>query len=127
MIQLLCVEIIDYLMIVFSLNEFFLEEVEEVFVSLFFVLDCMFIVYFFNWEWGVFYVVFDMFKVLELFYLYQQIEIYVEKKFYVYYVFVMIIGLILYWLDEGKMYVLEVLVREFLQFLDVKKYKVVLL
>lgn len=34
---------------------------------------------------------------------------------------------IMYRLDEGKAHAPEVLAREFLQFLDVKKYKVVLL
>lgn len=127
MIQLSCAEIIDHLTIASSPNELSLEEAEEALASLLSVLDRMPIVHFLNREWGVPHVVPDMFKALESFYLHQQTEIHAEKKLYAYYVSAMIIGLILYRLDEGKTHAPEVLAREFLQFLDVKKYKVVLL
>lgn len=80
-----------------------------------------------NQDWGVPHVVQEMLKTLESFYLHQQTDMPAEKKLYAYYVSAMIIGLILYRLDEGKAHKPEVLAREFLQFLDVKKYKVVLL
>ncbi|MCY7876845.1 TetR/AcrR family transcriptional regulator [Bacillus spizizenii] len=127
MIQLSCAEIIDHLTIASSPNELSLEEAEEALASLLSALDRMPIVHFLNREWGVSHLVPDMFKALESFYLHQQTEIHAEKKLYAYYVSAMIIGLILYRLDEGKTHAPEVLAREFLQFLDVKKYKVVLL
>ncbi|MCY8060474.1 TetR/AcrR family transcriptional regulator [Bacillus spizizenii] len=127
MIQLSCAEIIDHLTIASSPNELSLEEAEEALASLLSALDRMPIVHFLNREWGVSHLIPEMFKALESFYLEQQTDIPAEKKLYAYYVSAMIIGLILYRLDEGKTHAPEVLAREFLQFLDVKKYKVVLL
>lgn len=127
MIQRSCAEIIDHLTIAFSPNEFSLKEAEKALASLLSALSNMPIVHFLNQEWGVPHVIPDMFKVLESFYLHQQTDIHAEKKLYAHYVSAMIIGLLLYRLDEGKAHPPEVLAREFLQFLDVKKYKVVLL
>ncbi|WMW43389.1 TetR/AcrR family transcriptional regulator [Bacillus subtilis] len=127
MIQRSCAEIIDHLTIASCPNEFSLKEAEKALASLLSALSNMPIVYFLNREWGVPHVIPDMFKVLESFYLHQQTDIHAEKKLYAHYVSAMIIGLLLYRLDEGKAHPPEVLAREFLQFLDVKKYKVVLL
>ncbi|WP_024123468.1 TetR/AcrR family transcriptional regulator [Bacillus halotolerans] len=126
-IQQACAEIIDHLSINFSPNELSLEEAREALASLLSALDRMPIVHLLNRDWGVPHVIPEMLKALESFYLHQQTNIPAEKKLYAYYVSAMIIGLILYRLDEGKAYAPEVLTREFLQFLDVKKYKVVLL
>lgn len=127
MIQRSCAEIIDHLTIASSPNEFSLKEAEKALASLLSALSNMPIVHFLNREWGVPHVIPDMFKALESFYLHQQTDIHAEKKLYAHYVSAMIIGLLLYRLDEGKAHPPEVLAREFLQFLDVKKYKVVLL
>ncbi|MBU8720709.1 MULTISPECIES: TetR family transcriptional regulator [Bacillus] len=127
MIQRSCAEIIDHLTIASSPNEFSLKEAEKALASLLSDLSNMPIVHFLNREWGVPHVIPDMFKALESFYLHQQTDIHAEKKLYAHYVSAMIIGLLLYRLDEGKAHPPEVLAREFLQFLDVKKYKVVLL
>lgn len=127
MIQRSCAEIIDHLTIASSPNEFSLKEAEKALASLLSALSKMPIVHFLNREWGVPHVIPDMFKALESFYLHQQTDIHAEKKLYAHYVSAMIIGLLLYRLDEGKAHPPEVLAREFLQFLDVKKYKVVLL
>ncbi|TDU10538.1 TetR/AcrR family transcriptional regulator [Bacillus subtilis] len=127
MIQRSCAEIIDHLTIASSPNEFSLKEAEKALASLLSALSKMPIVHFLNREWGVPHVIPDMFKALESFYLHQQTDIHAEKKLYAHYVSAMIIGLLLYRLDEGKAHSPEVLAREFLQFLDVKKYKVVLL
>ncbi|MCI4140324.1 TetR/AcrR family transcriptional regulator, partial [Bacillus vallismortis] len=54
-----------------------------------------------------------MVKALESFYLHQQTDIHAEKKLHAYYVSAMIIGLILYRLDEGRAHAPEVLAREF--------------
>ncbi|PAY14911.1 TetR/AcrR family transcriptional regulator [Bacillus sp. 7705b] len=126
-IQQACAEIIDHLSIAFSPNELSLEEAREALASLLSALDRMPIVHLLNRDWSVPHVIPEMLKALESFYLHQQTNIPAEKKLYAYYVSAMIIGLILYRLDEGKAYAPEVLTREFLQFLDVKKYKVVLL
>lgn len=85
------------------------------------------IVHLLNRDWVVPHVIPELLKALESFYLHQQTNIPAEKKLYAHYVSAMIIGLLLYRLDEGKAHPPEVLAREFLQFLDVKKYKVVLL
>ncbi|CAI6322361.1 putative HTH-type transcriptional regulator YxbF [Bacillus subtilis] len=127
MIQRSCAEIIDHLTIASSPNEFSLKEAEKALAILLSALSNMPIVHFLNREWGVPHVIPDMFKALESFYLHQQTDIHAEKKLYAHYVSAMIIGLLLYRLDEGKAHPPEVLAREFLQFLDVKKYKVVLL
>lgn len=127
MIQRSCAEIIDHLTIASSPNEFSLKEAEKALASLLSALSKMPIVHFLNQEWGVPHVIPDMLKALESFYLHQQTDIHAEKKLYAHYVSSMIIGLLLYRLDEGKVHPPEVLAREFLQFLDVKKYKVVLL
>ncbi|WP_041518146.1 TetR/AcrR family transcriptional regulator [Bacillus subtilis] len=127
MIQRSCAEIIDHLTIASIPNEFSLKEAEKALASLLSALSKMPIVHFLNREWGVPHVIPDMFKALESFYLHQQTDIHAEKKLYAHYVSAMIIGLLLYRLDEGKAHPPEVLAREFLQFLDVKKYKVVLL
>nr|WP_214289401.1 TetR/AcrR family transcriptional regulator [Bacillus subtilis] len=127
MIQRSCAEIIDHLTIASSPNEFSLKEAEKALASLLSALSKMPTVHFLNREWGVPHVIPDMFKALESFYLHQQTGIHAEKKLYAHYVSAMIIGLLLYRLDEGKAHPPEVLAREFLQFLDVKKYKVVLL
>lgn len=128
MIQQSCAEIIDHLTIASSPSGLSLEEAETALTSLLSALsDRMPIVHFLNRDWGVPHVIPEMIKALETFYLHQQTEIQAGKKLYAYYVSAMIIGLILYRLDEGKTHAPEVLAREFLQFLDVKKYKVVLL
>lgn len=127
MIQRSCAEIIDHLTIASSLNEFSLKEAEKALASLLSALSNMPIVHFLNRDWVVPHVIPELLKALESFYLHQQTNIPAEKKLYAYYVSAMIIGLILYRLDEGKAHTPEVLAREFLQFLDVKKYKVVLL
>lgn len=127
MIQQSCAEIIDHLTIASSPSGLSLEEAEEALASLLSALSNMPIVHFLNRDRGVPHVISDMFKALESFYLHQQTDIHAEKKLHAYYVSAMIIGLILYRLDEGRAHAPEVLVREFLQFLDVKKYKVVLL
>ncbi|WP_416722401.1 TetR/AcrR family transcriptional regulator [Bacillus stercoris] len=127
MIQQSCAEMIDHLTIASSPNELSFEEAEEALANLLSDLSNMPIVHFLNREWGVPHVIPNMFKALKSFYLHQQIDIHAEKKLYAHYVSAMIIGLILYRLDEGKAHPPEVLAREFLQFLDVKKYKVVLL
>ncbi|MCY8795416.1 TetR/AcrR family transcriptional regulator [Bacillus inaquosorum] len=127
MIQQSCAKIIDHLTVASSPNVLSLEEAEEALASLLSALDRMPIVHFLNRDWDVPHVIPEMFKVLESFYLHQQTDIHAGKKLYAYYVSAMIIGLIMYRLDEGKMHAPEVLAREFLQFLDVKKYKVVLL
>ncbi|WP_458104893.1 TetR/AcrR family transcriptional regulator [Bacillus sp. PK3-037] len=126
-IQQSCAEIIDHLTIASSPNELSLEEAEEALASLLSALDRMPIVPLLNQNWGIPHVVPEMLKTLESFYLHQQTDMPAEKKLYAYYVSAMIIGLISYRLDEGKAHKPEVLAREFLQFLDVKKYKVVLL
>ncbi|MDR4433621.1 TetR/AcrR family transcriptional regulator [Bacillus tequilensis] len=127
MIQQSCAEIIAHLTIASSPNELSLEEAEESLAGLLSALDRMPIVHLLNRDWGVPHVVPEMLKTLESFYLHQQTDMPAEKKLYAYYVSAMIIGLISYRLDEGKGHKPEVLAREFLQFLDVKKYKVVLL
>ncbi|QIW81985.1 TetR/AcrR family transcriptional regulator [Bacillus tequilensis] len=127
MIQQSCAEIIDHLTIASSPNRLSLDEAEESLASLLSALDRMPIVHLLNRDWGVPHVVPEMLKTLESFYLHQQTDMPAEKKLYAYYVSAMIIGLISYRLDEGKEHKPEVLAREFLQFLDVKKYKVVLL
>ncbi|MEC2061538.1 TetR/AcrR family transcriptional regulator [Bacillus stercoris] len=127
MIQQSCAEMIDHLTIASSPNELSFEEAEEALAGLLSDLSNMPIVHFLNREWSVPHVIPNMFKALKSFYLHQQIDIHAEKKLYAHYVSAMIIGLILYRLDEGKAHPPEVLAREFLQFLDVKKYKVVLL
>ncbi|MCY7892868.1 TetR/AcrR family transcriptional regulator [Bacillus vallismortis] len=127
MIQQSCAEIIDHLTIASSPSGLSLEEAEEALASLLSALSNMPIVHFLSRDRGVPHVISDTFKALESFYLQQQPDIHAEKKLYAYYVSAMIIGLILYRLDEGRAHAPEVLAREFLQFLDVKKYKVVLL
>ncbi|WP_069838342.1 TetR/AcrR family transcriptional regulator [Bacillus sp. F56] len=127
MIQQSCAEIIDHLTIASSPNELSFEEAEEALAGLLSALDRMPIVHLLNRDWVVPHVIPNMFKALKSFYLHQKTDIHAEKKLYAHYVSAMIIGLILYRLDEGKAHPPEVLAREFLQFLDVKKYKVVLL
>ncbi|MDZ5671800.1 TetR/AcrR family transcriptional regulator [Bacillus stercoris] len=127
MIQRSCAKIIDHLTIASSPNTFSLKEAEKALANLLSDLLNMPIVHFLNREWSVPHVIPNMFKALKSFYLHQQTDIHAEKKLYAHYVSAMIIGLILYRLDEGKGHPPEVLAREFLQFLDVKKYKVVLL
>ncbi|MGG7221564.1 TetR/AcrR family transcriptional regulator [Bacillus sp. ATD] len=127
MIQQSCAEIIDHLTIASSPNELSFEEAEEALAGLLSALDRMPIVHLLNRDWVVPHVIPNMFKALKSFYLHQKTDIHAEKKLYAHYVSAMIIGLILYRLDEGKAHAPEVLAREFLQFLDVKKYKVVLL
>ncbi|MEC2111778.1 TetR/AcrR family transcriptional regulator [Bacillus stercoris] len=127
MIQQSCAEMIDHLTIASSPNELSFEEAEEALAGLLSALDRMPIVHLLNRDWVVPHVIPELLKALESFYLHQQTNIPAEKKLYAYYVSAMIIGLILYRLDEGKAHAPEVLAREFLQFLDVKKYKVVLL
>ncbi|PTU26535.1 TetR/AcrR family transcriptional regulator [Bacillus subtilis] len=125
MIQQSCAEMIDHLTIASSPNTFSLKEAEKALANLLSDLSNMPIVHFLNREWSVPHVIPNMFKALKSFYLHQQTD--AEKKLYAHYVSAMIIGLILYRLDEGKAHPPEVLAREFLQFLEVKKYKVVLL
>ncbi|RJS55400.1 TetR family transcriptional regulator [Bacillus subtilis] len=127
MIQQSCAEMIDHLTIASSPNELSFEKAEEALARLLSALDRMPIVHLLNRDWVVPHVIPELLKALESFYLHQQTNIPAEKKLYAYYVSAMIIGLILYRLDEGKAHAPEVLAREFLQFLDVKKYKVVLL
>ncbi|KFF54971.1 TetR family transcriptional regulator [Bacillus subtilis] len=127
MIQQSCAEMIDHLTIASSPNELSFEEAEEALAGLLSTLDRMPIVHLLNRDWVVPHVIPELLRVLESFYLHQQTNIPAEKKLYAYYVSAMIIGLILYRLDEGKAHAPEVLARKFLQFLDVKKYKVVLL
>ncbi|GFM15752.1 TetR/AcrR family transcriptional regulator [Bacillus sp. FW1] len=127
MIQQSCAEMIDHLTIASSPNELSFEEAEEALAGLLSALDRMPIVHLLNRDWVVPHVIPELLKALESFYLHQQTNIPAEKKLYAYYVSAMIIGLILYRLDEGKAHAPEVLARKFLQFLDVKKYKVVLL
>lgn len=103
-------------------------EAEMALVRLFSALsDQMSIMHFLDTDYGIPDLIPEIFRALESFYLHQQVDIHAGKKLYAYYVAAMVIGLILYRLHEGKEHAPEVLAREFLQFLDVKKYKVILL
>ncbi|MEC1611779.1 TetR/AcrR family transcriptional regulator [Bacillus mojavensis] len=128
MIHQSCADMIDRLTVSASPDELSLAEAETAFASLLSALsERSPIVRFLNPEWGIPHVIPSMFKALESFYLHQQLDIRAGKKLYAYYVSAMIIGLMLYRLDEGKAHDPRVLAREFLQFLDVKKYKIILL
>ena len=64
---------------------------------------------------------------LSSFYLEQSVEIQAGKPMYAYYVSGLLVGLVLYRLQEGKVYPPAVIAKSFLQFLDLKKYKINLL
>ncbi len=100
MIQQSCAEMIDHLTIASSPNTFSLKEAEKALANLLSDLSNMPIVHFLNREWSVPHVIPNMFKALKSFYLHQQTD--AEKKLYAHYVSAMIIGLILYRLDEGR-------------------------
>ena len=69
----------------------------------------------------------DILHELSAFYFEQSVDIKAGKKMYAYYVSGLIVGLVLYRLQEGKAYPPEVMAQSFLQFLDLKKYKINLL
>ncbi|MGG3327113.1 TetR/AcrR family transcriptional regulator, partial [Bacillus velezensis] len=105
-----------------------MEEAEAALVRLFSALsDGLPLVHFLREGSGVPDVIPEMFRALQSFYLHQPLHIQAGKKLYAYYVASMLAGLIQYRLHEGKDHAPDMLAREFLQFLDVKKYRVILL
>ncbi|MCY8512764.1 TetR/AcrR family transcriptional regulator [Bacillus atrophaeus] len=128
MIHQSCSELVEMFTITANPETYSMAEAEMALVRLFSALsDQMSIMHFLDTDYGIPDLIPEIFRALESFYLHQQVDIHAGKKLYAYYVAAMIIGLILYRLHEGKEHAPEVLAREFLQFLDVKKYKVILL
>ncbi|WP_438420969.1 TetR/AcrR family transcriptional regulator [Bacillus siamensis] len=123
-----CRELIGLLTVKGDPADCSMEEAEAALVRLFSALsDGMPLVHFLREGSGVPDVIPEMFRALQLFYLHQPLHIQAGKKLYAYYVASMLVGLIQYRLHEGKDHAPDMLAREFLQFLDVKKYRVILL
>ncbi|MBT2574956.1 TetR/AcrR family transcriptional regulator [Bacillus sp. ISL-51] len=123
-----CRELIGLLTVNGSPADCSMAEAEAALVRLFSALsEGMPLVHFLREGSGVPDVIPEIFRALQSFYLHQPIRVHAGKKLYAYYVASMLVGLIQYRLHEGKDHAPEVLAREFLQFLDVKKYRVILL
>lgn len=100
-------------------------QAEEVLIKLFsYLAEHRTIIHFINGEYGVPDSIPEILNVLSNFYIGQQIDIHAGKDMYAYYVSGLIVGLILYRLQEGKNHSPRYLAKEFIQFLDLKKYKI---
>jgi AcrR family transcriptional regulator len=105
-----------------------LEEAVSVLIRLFTTLsEENSIIHFLKGDYGIPNPIPEIFHCLSEFYLEQTIHITAGKEMYAYYVTGMIVGLILYRANEGIHHSPEFLAREFIQFLDLKKYKVILI
>lgn len=124
-IQKTCTDIIEILTLDTMPETYTIEQAEEVLIQLFsYLSEHKSIVHLINGQYGVPDPIPEILNVLSDFYLGQQIEIHAGKDMYAYYVSGLIVGLILYRLQEGKNHSPQYLAREFLQFLDLKKYKI---
>lgn len=100
-------------------------QAEEVLIQLFsYLSEHRALIHFINGEYGVPDSIPEILNVLSDFYFSQQIDIHAGKAMYAYYVSGLIVGLILYRLQEGKNHSPHYLAKEFIQFLDLKKYKI---
>lgn len=120
-----CTDIIDILTLDTKPDTYTTVQAEEVLIQLFsYLSEHRTIIHFINGEYGVPDSIPEILNVLSDFYLDQQIDIHAGKDMYAYYVSGLIVGLILYRLHEGKNHSPQYLAREFIQFLDLKKYKI---
>lgn len=120
-----CSDIIDILTIDIKPESFTAAQAEEVLIQLFsYLSEHTSIIHFMNGKHGVPDPVPEILNVLSGFYLEQQIDIHAGKDMYAYYISSLIVGLILYRLQEGRNHSPQYLAREFIQFLDLKKYKI---
>ncbi|CAM4020859.1 TetR/AcrR family transcriptional regulator [Cohnella lubricantis] len=69
----------------------------------------------------------DMIEQLSSFYLSQPLPGIADRELCAYYVSGLVIGLLLYRLQDGTMHSAAYLAREFIRFLDIKKYKVIVI
>ena len=100
-------------------------QAEEVLIQLFsYLSEHRTLIHFVNGEYGVPDSIPEILNVLSNFYLGQPIDIHAGKDMYAYYVSGLIVGLILYRLQEGKNHSPQYLAKKFIQFLDLKKYKI---
>ncbi|SMQ87036.1 transcriptional regulator, TetR family [Bacillus sp. OV166] len=103
-------------------------ESEKVLVKLFtYLTEHLSVVHFINADYGIPDPIPEIIGCLSKFYLKQDITLKASKDMYAYYVSGMIIGLAIFWTHEGKKHSPEFLAKEFIQFLDLKKYKITLL
>ncbi|MGE7758818.1 TetR/AcrR family transcriptional regulator [Peribacillus sp. NPDC097895] len=123
-----CSDLIGILTIEGRTEKVTIEQSEAILVQLFtYLTEHTSIVHFISGNYGIPDPIPEIVNVLSTFYLKQQIEIHAGKEMYAYYVSGLIVGLIVYRLQEGKEYTPRFLAKEFIQFLDLKKYKINLL
>lgn len=120
-----CSDIIGILTLDTKPENYTIAQAEEVLIQLFsYLSEHRSIIHFINGKYGVPDSIPEILNVLSDFYLSQQIDIHAGKDMYAYYVSGLIVGLILYRLQEGKNHSPHYLAKEFIQFLDLKKYKI---
>jgi AcrR family transcriptional regulator len=128
MIENSCLSLIEIFTVDMNPEELTLEKSEEILVTLFsYLSEHTSIVHFINADFGIPDPIPEMLQHLSRFYLKQPMNIHAGKEIYAYYVSGMIIGLILYRLNEGSTQSPQFLAKEFIKFLDLKKYKIILL
>ncbi len=122
-----CIDLIHFFTVETNLKEITVEQSEEALIRLFAYLSKhRSIVHFINADYGIPDPIPEMLNCLSEFYLRQDMTITAGKKIYAYYISGLIVGLILYRLIDGTEHDPEFLAKEFVEFLDLKKYRVVL-
>lgn len=123
-----CTDIIAILTLEGSREKVTIKQSEAILVRLFaYLSEYTSIVHFMSGNYGIPDPIPEILNTLSQFYLKQSIDIHAGKQMYAYYVSGLLVGLILYRLQEGKEYTPQFLAQEFIQFLDLKKYKINLL
>ncbi|XHU84071.1 TetR/AcrR family transcriptional regulator [Peribacillus muralis] len=123
-----CADMIAILTIEGSMENVTITQSEDILTRLFaYLSEHTSIVHFISGNYGIPDPIPEILNTLSSFYLKQQIDIHAGKQMYAYYVSGLLVGLILYRLQEGKEYTPQFLAEEFIQFLDLKKYKINLL
>ncbi|MGE7877509.1 TetR/AcrR family transcriptional regulator [Peribacillus muralis] len=123
-----CADIITILTIEENSGNVTIKQAEAMLVRLFaYLSEHTSIVHFISGNYGIPDPIPEILNTLSEFYLKQRIDTHAGKKMYAYYVSGLLVGLILYRLHEGKVYTPQFLAQEFIQFLDLKKYKINLL
>ncbi|WP_285765878.1 TetR family transcriptional regulator [Peribacillus sp. SI8-4] len=123
-----CTDIIAILTLEGSTEEVTMKQSEAILVQLFaYLSEHTSIVHFISGNYGIPDPIPEILNRLSQFFLKQRINIHAGKQMYAYYVSGLLVGLILYRLHEGKEFTPQFLAQEFIQFLDLKKYKINLL
>lgn len=124
-IHKICADIIEILTIDTKPDSFTKEQAEGVLIQLFsYLSEHPSIIHFINGNYGIPDPIPEILHVLSHFYLEQPIDIHAGKEMYAYYVSGLLVGLTLYRLQEGKSHSPQFLAKEFIQFLDLKKYQI---